>query len=684
MSDAFTAFYTTIMATAAVLDAKYKDQRRKELDRKIIEAKDGLAELMEAPAAHELAQAAEARFTAPYPAAARQQLDTLEVLNSICLKPEVLLQERAKADHRRYRREFLERSLGLPKEKIWWTTPPRMMEVEEFLAIEESRPEIPQREPASSVQIERMTEMIDDLVDRLLVEAYRDEGDEVSQAPISLDSGWNAIRMLRSDGYPRYGDPSINFESSTESRRGLNAVNRKIMADWDALRKAKPMAERQYKARREHFIAKICYNVLISPVPPGIHNYNALISGFSRIGESCLAQAVVDSFLFKSHLRPTQMTLVSLLHHYRLKKDIVGFYSIVRRLTGHDPRGIGLRRRTQEDVESYHVLWKWAQESDVAVVDGFVIERATLDRQLLEALLDGLIDFNQARQAAQVLVACMRDNWTIGSRYLFRVVWMCVSHLDRRAAKTLVRGFVHSIDEVLSFILDDSLERHQSLPYKMMELLDLAEVGPKSKRAPWGVSGTDHGYSGRLNRLKRALWARITLYELEDVALCTRLVQPMLNSRRGHIDVDGSLRMMTAGTGFRSRRDRSRRRFKMLVNLDWLNEEYERHTNRARWVLFQALPPEERRELRSGGPDLDSISGISINKLFTQWSQYLSAHAEGEPTVASATEATAQERAQLGPSSDITQTSGATESPPAFAGFAEKLSRSHSQIVASA
>ncbi len=52
----FTACYTAIMATAAVLDAGQKDKRRQELDRQIDEAKSDLANLMEQSSAQDFAR----------------------------------------------------------------------------------------------------------------------------------------------------------------------------------------------------------------------------------------------------------------------------------------------------------------------------------------------------------------------------------------------------------------------------------------------------------------------------------------------------------------------------------------------------------------------------------------------------------------------------------------------------
>jgi len=689
MRDAFTACYTTIMATAAVLDAKYKDNRRLELDRRITEAKDGLAELMEQSVALELAQATESCFPISY-SDNEPPLDALEALYSICVKPEVLFRESEDVNRRRRRRKFMEQMLGLLKGRegrAKWqpspAVPPEMAEMDEFLANEELDAELIMREPISEVHMSKISTMVEDLVDRLLLEAYRDETGEISPTMNSLDSAWNAIRMLRSDGYPRYAAPSLDIQYCIEARCDLNDTNKQIMGELGTLRTNTPMAYLQYKRKRIHFVAKICYNLLISPVPPDIHNYNALISGLSRIGERSLAQAVVDSFLFKSHLRPTPMTMVCLLQHFRLKKDVVGFYSIVRRLVAHDPRGIGLRRKRIEEVEEFEVLQKWARQSDVAAFDGFIIERANFDRQLFGALLDGLIDFKQTVHAARVFVACLREGWATSSRYLREVVVMCVSHLDRRAAQILVQGFLHHIDVVVSHILDDSFEESQGLPYAILHLLDLLEVGSTLERKSPDLSSVNYTDSSRLARLKRALWMRITLYELQDTALCASQVQRVLDSREEHLDeLSGTLETI-------ANRGTKRRRFKMVANLEWLSEQSDKQARKSRWLMLSALPFRERRKLRISGRRTYNIADMSTSKIVAHWAQYLRslARQEPEPEPATVSEDPAadddweQLSAAIYSTGEDPQT---TEDQSSFDGASERLSGSRLQVVGSA
>ena len=611
------------MATAAVLDAKNKDSCRKELDQKIRDGKEGLATLIGKSTSRDLSRAA-AEYAFSFPAPVNSSLhNALYTLDALYLKPEVLSWRLRRARRRRLRSEYLRRGLLFKKQSTWWLTPPKMDEVQAYLAMEECMPDIDQREPTSAVQITKATEMIEDLVDRLLFEAYQDNGTGAAPPQGSLDSGWNTIRMLRSDGYPRYSDPKINRESSVQSRQGLNAVNRGLMAEWGALRDQKPMTYAEYYQRREHFIARLCYNLLVAPVPPGIHNYNALISGLSWIGEPQLSQAVVDSFLFKSHLKPTQMTLVSLLNHYRLQKDTLGFYRIVRRLTGHDPRGVGLRRRTSEDVEMASNSLEWAQASDVAVSCGYVVERPPLSRPLLEALLDGFIDLQETRSAARLLVACMQEGWALGTRYLARVVWLCLYNFDYRAAQTLLRGFLYNIDTTISLLLGDSMSKPQSLPDKLLHLIDLAEVGSRWRRT-YTTNLISQQYLDRLRRLKRAIWMATASYDLRHARLCAKMGERILALPGTVLDEDYDPRMMP-GTALHDRRSRSRKRFRKLAEIHMAHCQFERCASQIRRLLFQALPEGEQQSIGRSGVDRDLVygAGRSPNRMFAHWSRYL-------------------------------------------------------------
>lgn len=638
MRDAFTACYTTIMATAAVLDAKYKDRRRLELDRKVAEAKDGLSRLMEQSVALELAQAPNIRYLSSYRPEARP-LKPLEALYSICVSRGLLQRGSKAVTQRRFRRKYLEQGLGLRKRRTQQPGPAamlsngppvvesRMAEMEDLLANEECDPGIREREPLSDVHLSKMTKMIETLVDHILLEAHRDETGAISPEINSLDSAWHAIRMLRSDGYPSYSDPNLDPDATAEARRDLNAANMRIMADLGALQTNTPMAYLKYKTKRIHLVGKICYNLLVSPVPPGIHNYNALMFGFLRIGERSLAEKVVHSFLFQSHLRATQMTFACLLHHYRLKRDVPKFYGILCRLIGVDPLGIGLRRRTLEEVAAFKSSQRWARSHDVAPRYKYIIQRADFDDNLIRALMDGLIDFKQTIHSAKIFVACLSEGLSISAEYIRQVVELCVSHLDRRAAYILAHGFLRNINAVVSYILDDSLDEPQSLPYAMLDLLDLLDLGCARRRSASASRGAAASYDGRmqLSRLKRALWMRITLYELQETAKCASQVEQILYPQAAQATESAPDAKLAATAASQ------RSFFKTVANLEWINHLFSTQLKMSKWLMFNALPPQERRKLRVRGRRVLKLGDIPAKAIVRHWRKYLRGRSAGAP-----------------------------------------------------
>ncbi|EGS23816.1 uncharacterized protein CTHT_0005200 [Thermochaetoides thermophila DSM 1495] len=429
------------MATAAVLDAKYKDKRREKLDRELNEAKNKLASLLEESNAHDLAQL----INNPYPDPIwERSLEEQDVIKSICVfQPEYLERVEQIRKDRRTTLKQLRDSLGMP----WSSSIPEgtstLAKAQEILCAEEANPAVEHREPKTELQLHRMTNMVTDLVDRLIEEAWwQTEQDLPGKHPslTSPDSARTMIRLLRSEGYPAYAHPSVDEEETVIARSKLNEVNLQIIANWIPF-------------RREKLVGQICYNLTVCSVVPAIQNYNALIMGFSLLGEHRLAQAVVDSFLYKSHLRPTEGTYLCLLHHYRLKKDIVGFWGVLRRLFGHDPRGIGLRRRTADDVLSNNYLKMWARSSPIRISNGYVVERVPLSQNLTEAIIEGLIDFRMLREAAKLLAVSLHNGWVIGTELLERLFHACISSLDYSAVKVIVQGLLNNLNQATEMIL---------------------------------------------------------------------------------------------------------------------------------------------------------------------------------------------------------------------------------------
>lgn len=597
----FTACYSAIMATAAVADAAAKDKRRKELDSKLDDARDKLAILLEQAPAYDPKQTRDGPYVLHN--ANRTPLGIYAALSSICVMPSRLLKEASRRGNRAAYLRSLTKELGVREGREWWKTPPsRLDELDEMIAEEETAGEAVRRprEPVNVIQFSKQRENINNLVDQLLVETYR-APDGTSQTPDLLESAWNNIRMLRSSGYPNYQHADMDPAAAAEARRDLSVVTRNIFRDWKAYKdgllaisrrdgRVDPRHLAKYIKRREYFVGKLCHNLLIARFAPGIYNYNTLICGFKRIGEPRFGQAVVDSLL-DGRLEPTPMTLAVLLQHYN-QGDVIGFYNIIRRITGDDARGVLLRRRRVTDVKDNPALLRWARNTDAAVGRGFVTERPEVNEVVIEALLDRLIDFRMVRHAATVLAACLRESYAISTRYVRRVVALCVAQVDRIAAVELLRSLLRDVDQFSHIITASISGGHGALLKhinRLVQICDSSAIRDLVTRAPdtqCTSLSNDLGFSSRVSYLRTALWSAFAERQVEEIASCANSLSAVLASER--MDAE-QLEPISARMGRIAQRhheaEAENRRFQTLARIDWLTTECE--VNKSKVLSFE-------------------------------------------------------------------------------------------------
>ena len=443
VADVFTACYTTIMAVAAVADASNKDGRRRKLDRRLEDAKADLVRVMRMAPEFERS----AKYTsASTPRSPTPSSSLVEALTSICVSDGRLVRHIEEAPRRNRRRDRLHFEFGLRRKPYHDAALRSLDGILEAMVTEEDQVLARQREPGSPVQLARNSEMLDGLVNDLMSEAYTRDFPrdlEVRKRWVqSLDGAWTALKLLRSEGYPKYELPTTDLAWTSKVRRELNDSLRTIFQSWEQHRQER--TTHSLKSKTHFWVAKICHNILVASVPPGIQTYNLLILGLTRLGEHDLAQVVVKSFLDYSQMLPTQQTLVSLLHHYRAKGNLLGFYGIIRRFIGADIRGMKLRRAPVKSVAEDPFLFKWAQASDIAITDNFVIERAQLNEDVFDALIKGLLSFSQVRHAAIVFASHFRS--CAGMPVLMDLLERILGSLDVTAAHILLRRLVHHVD----------------------------------------------------------------------------------------------------------------------------------------------------------------------------------------------------------------------------------------------
>lgn len=437
-----------------------------------------------------------------------------QALNSICVTEEVLVRHvpnRRRLNnfllelHRNYdprsRRSFHREYLG-----------PNLAEVQRAVDCEQREDEVPMREPMSTLQFEKYHSMVNQMVDRLVIQSYYDETPTDSlrahRNVESLDSAWTALRMLRSEGYPRYNHPSADSEGTIKTRDELADKIRMLFESWDV---SNPGTTAKFQ------VAKMCYNLLVCPVPPTMHHYNLLLLGFTQKSAYNLVDIVADSFLEHSRLRPTPQTIAVLLIHYRKKKDIRGFYGIIRRMVAIDNRGMLIRRRWYEDVAKIPDLQHWARQPEVAtsLKANWIIQQPWRGPDIYEALVSGLLAFDRVKDAVKVFIGSLEERIGTSIELFLYLLKSCSYALDASAADILSRGLIEHVDLVVELLLRDdcSLNLVHHL-YHVVNMPNPPSAELSSERALWiwqsmtMVTGARDG--GSVQRIQTAMFIRHT------------------------------------------------------------------------------------------------------------------------------------------------------------------------------
>ncbi|KAK1980608.1 pentatricopeptide repeat domain-containing protein [Colletotrichum cereale] len=476
-SEMFTACYTSIMGTAAVLDAKRKDERRKDLDRQLEEARAEFAKVMENAPADTLETAPAGNIANRYKGALR--------------------------DHKKQHSEIAEFFDSLGRTQTWSRAPSRSPEVEtiwaeygleptkrsmrallgtdyllldRLIAEDEALRNLQHRAPKTIRQMRAAEDNVQQLVSSLLRgKAMTGSGDskntrrgleKAKHGDCDTQHLQQEVSGLRQSNYPHY-EREVDSRALEKCSADLNRSLRSIFE-----------ASQPYNLRST--IMKVCHNLLVSSQPPTIHTYNTLIKGFDAAGLHPLASDVVKS-LFQSKLEPTQGTLVCLLNHFKETNDSGNFNNVIERMTGRDCRGIKIRRKLIDEVLTDPRLQKWALLKDVVVTKKYVIERAWFDSQVFAAIIEGMLSFRYLRNAVATVAFGLKLGFTFSLRTMSQLLDHCVRALDPKAALGVLGAFATKpklVEAVFSRECDQTY-----LAQRVQNLLDICGMTGSSPAA---------------------------------------------------------------------------------------------------------------------------------------------------------------------------------------------------------
>ena len=449
--DVFTACYTTVLGAAAVFDAQNKDESRRALEQEIAEAKAELAQLLAEGAIHDLYYDEHTERAA----VKKKERSLGDHLAQICIKPARLKKARMAA---RSRRNFILEHLGQSSTTWRWIDKervhvPYLTAVSDALRAEENDPNLKTRECLTDVHLDHARAETVLLAEGLLTAALEMTAYEAASQSETV----HEIKRIRDERYPHFKFASDRLENTREIRKKQCDLTRSILSNANL--------NGDFEA-----VAKIVYNLLVSPYPPSIQVYNNLLYEFHRRRWHIMAEVVVQS-LYRTRLRPTQQTTVCLLHHYRGRNDLEGFYKLIARLVAVLPEGLRVRRRAWDSMSMR--CWRlWALYSDVAAHPLHITERVPRDRLTYEAIILGLVHFGQLGHAIHVFSNALAQGCQLSQDGILMLLNQCIISTDRTGALMLVRVLSGLHEQVVATGISEMKKLSEKL-YLILALIGL-------------------------------------------------------------------------------------------------------------------------------------------------------------------------------------------------------------------
>lgn len=493
-ADVFTACYTTILGTATIIDANRKEARRKDLDRRLEQARAALGTL------------------SMKESTGQRNWGGSDPDNAITIDPSRIQSPNSE-------RDALLQELGdicettrrplLPPS--WIQTQLEWAQVEAAIAAEERDPEIFLREPKTDQQLQRTTTMVMDLVDQLIWHSqtqeslrkqdYEDRGHVRADHPLLKEL---KEEMLQNAHYPSYHHPSADVDAAARSRFRLGEAIRRIF---------------NHATTSKEIVAKICYNLITSSSPPSIHTYNVLIAGFNRIRRPDLAQVVIDSYIYNTAWPATQQTMVCLLNHYRGITHVQGLRDTIQRMRGVKDTGLHFRIVNKNRINTRDWL-DWATKYCASRKYAYV-QRARRGNDVFNSIIQGWLHCGEIGHASMSFISCLRNGGIVTIDTLQKLLTACLATVDHASARRLAIGFAKHARKfatmVRQIVYHESITTARQAVMSLSRLLDMCWLPYQDIFMPVSVT-----YESTLHQLRSLVdRARLEIEIRETATLCS-------------------------------------------------------------------------------------------------------------------------------------------------------------------
>lgn len=155
--------------------------------------------------------------------------------------------------------------------------------------------------------------------------------------------------------------------------------------------------------------SRICHNLLVSEAPPDTWTYNLLLSHASRLGVPEITDPVIRSMI-TAQIRPNEVTFTVILDFFVSEGNREGFFAYLHRALG-DKRGLMLARPDIQITEA-------GENYLIPRENGKIIQLPRMNDSNFAATINGLLKFNSLELALEFYRRMVREGWSSSTKVL--------------------------------------------------------------------------------------------------------------------------------------------------------------------------------------------------------------------------------------------------------------------------
>lgn len=173
-------------------------------------------------------------------------------------------------------------------------------------------------------------------------------------------------------------------------------------------------------------IAKLCYNLLVSPAPPDAATYTMLIDRFTSLKWYDHARMVVDIVQHNTVLKPSTKTMQAILRHYRVTNDRSGFDQTIRRMNLRWSNMYIKRFPIENAVTPANMELLTSRPNRYKRSKHDIFLKPARDMDLFNECIEGMLHFRKLRQAIIYVGQALRNGCCLSASALHGLVAACM------------------------------------------------------------------------------------------------------------------------------------------------------------------------------------------------------------------------------------------------------------------